>query len=233
MQSTTVRSMPPFLPELDAPLLQSLLKNPRLRAMSFTRAEAVTRIFPFLARLVLPRAVIDFERIVPAADMILIATPIRPRAQRYPSRTDRLLAQAIVETHGRPGIFQHAGEFPTLTDPEYPLADSAVDFYKNGPSFLNRYLPAWVVPHVQRLLAVLLAGGAIIYPLFSFAPKLFRSLVEYRLRSMYRRLREIEASLQKDATSSEVAALETELATIDRKISMFGVPIQHSDTFFP
>jgi hypothetical protein len=48
---------------------------------------------------------------------------------------------------------------------------------------------------------------------------------------MYRRLREIEASLQKDATS-EVAALETELATIDRKISMFGVPIQHSDTFF-
>jgi hypothetical protein len=49
---------------------------------------------------------------------------------------------------------------------------------------------------------------------------------------MYRRLREIEASLQKDATSSEVAVLETELATIDRKISMFGVPIQHSDTFF-
>ena len=112
------------------------------------------------------------------------------------------------------------------------MAEGAVDFYKNGPSLLNRYLPAWVVPHVQRLLAVLLAGGAIIYPLFSFAPKLFRSLVEYRLRSMYRRLREIEASLQKDATSSEVAALETELATIDRKISMFGVPIQHSDTFF-
>jgi hypothetical protein len=42
------------------------------------------------------------------------------------------LAQAIVEVHGRPGIFQQAGEFPTLTDPEYPLAHSARDFYKNG-----------------------------------------------------------------------------------------------------
>jgi TRAP-type uncharacterized transport system substrate-binding protein len=119
-----------FLPiALDAPILQSLLKNPRLRAMSFTEAEAVTRIFPFLVRLVLPRAVIDFERIVPAADMILIATPnvVLVRKDIHPALID-LLAQAIVETHGKPGIFQQAGEFPMLTDPEYPVAHSARDF---------------------------------------------------------------------------------------------------------
>jgi hypothetical protein len=70
---------------------------------------------------VLPRAVIDFERIVPAADMILIATPnvVLVRKDIHPALID-LLAQAIVEVHGRPGIFQQAGEFPTLTDPEYP-----------------------------------------------------------------------------------------------------------------
>jgi hypothetical protein len=77
--------------------------------------------------------VIDFERIVPAADMILIATPnvVLVRKDIHPALID-LLAQAIVEVHGRPGIFQQAGEFPTLTDPEYPLAHSARDFYKNG-----------------------------------------------------------------------------------------------------
>jgi hypothetical protein len=49
---------------------------------------------------------------------------------------------------------------------------------------------------------------------------------------MYRRLREIEASLQKDAAISEVLAFEAELASIDRKISNFGVPTQYSDLLF-
>src|SRR5260370_39522258 len=85
-------------------------KNPWLRRLSFTEAEAVTRIFPFLARLVLPRAVIDFERIIPSTDLILIATPnvVLVRNDVHPALID-LLAQAIVEAHGRPGIFQQAG----------------------------------------------------------------------------------------------------------------------------
>jgi NMT1-like family len=132
-----------FLPfALDAPILLSLLKNPRVRPMSFTEAEALTRIFPFLVRLVLPRAVIDFESIIPATDMILIASPnaVLVRKDIHPAFIN-LLAQAIIGEHGRPGVFQKAGEFPTQTDPEYPMSASAVDFYKNGPSFLNKYCP--------------------------------------------------------------------------------------------
>jgi uncharacterized protein len=62
------------------------------------------------------------------------------------------------------------------------MAESAVDFYKNGPSLLSRYLPFWLVPHVQRLLAVLLAAGAIVYPLFHFVPKLYQWLLQDRIR---------------------------------------------------
>ena len=112
------------------------------------------------------------------------------------------------------------------------MADGAVDFYKNGLPFLDKYLPHWVVPHVQRLFAALLAGGAIAFPLFSFAPKLFKSLVQYRLGSMYRRLRAIEAKLQQCASPAEVSAFETELDGIDRQIHLLGVPVQHSDLFF-
>jgi hypothetical protein len=141
--------------------------------MSFTEAEAVTRIFPFLVRLVLPRAVIDFEKIIPATDMILIATPnvVLVRKDIHPALID-LLAQTIVEAHGKPGVFQQAGEFPTLIDPEYLVAQSARDFYKNGPSFLNRYLPFWMTNYVQRIVAVLVAVIAIVLPMFNFAPKL-------------------------------------------------------------
>ena len=42
----------------DAPAISSLLRNPSVRLMSFPRAEAFTRIFPDLVRLVLPQGVI-------------------------------------------------------------------------------------------------------------------------------------------------------------------------------
>ena len=217
----------------DAPILQALLRDSRVRLMSVTDAEALTRFFPFLVRLVLPRGAIDYAKKIPASEIVLFATTnsILVRNDLHPSHIS-LLAQALKETHNKRELFQEAGEFPTLTDPEFPMAEGAVDFYKNGLPFLDKYLPHWVVPHVQRLFAALLAGGAIAFPLFSFAPKLFKSFVQYRLGSMYRRLRAIEARLQQCASPLEVSALEAELEGIDRQIHLLGVPMQHSDLFF-
>jgi hypothetical protein len=86
--------------------------------MSFTEADALIRILPFLTRWVLPRAVINCEKIVPASDTVLIAASnlVLVRKDIHPAVID-LLAQAIVETHGKPGMFEQAGEFPTQTDP--------------------------------------------------------------------------------------------------------------------
>jgi hypothetical protein len=217
----------------DAPIVQSLIRDRSVRLMSFSRSKALTRILPFLVPLELAQGMIDFEKNIPAPDVTLVATgnSVLIRSDLHPAIIN-LLTQTLLEAHREPGLFQQFGEFPTLTDPEFPMAESARDFYRNGPPFLNKYLPFWLVPHVQRLLAVLLASGAMVFPLFSFAPKLFTSFVKYRLGSMYRRLREIEASLQKHATNAEVTAFEVELASIDRKISNLGVPTQHSDLFF-
>ena len=176
-----------FAPE--APILHALLKNPNFRPMSFTEAEALTRIYPHLVRLVLPRGVIDYEK-TPANDVIIIATTnvLLVRKDIHPAIID-LLAQTILEAHSVAGLFQRVGDFPTQTDPEYPFAQSALDFYKNGPSFLNRYLPFWMTSYVRRTIAVLATVIAIVLPLFSYTPKLYRGFVTYRLGAMYRRLR--------------------------------------------
>jgi TRAP transporter TAXI family solute receptor len=220
-----------FAPE--APIISTLLQDPNVRLMSFADEEALTRIFPFLVRLVLPHGVIDYERNIPATDMTVIATTnaVLVRDDIHPAIIN-LLVQTMLEANSGPGLFQRAGDFPTQTDPEYPVAQSALDFYKNGPSFLHRYLPFWITNYAQRIIAVLAAVIAIVLPLFSYAPKLYRWLVEDRLRSMYRRLRTIEASLQKDVAISEVSALEADLESIDRAIHILGVPIRHSDLFF-
>src|SRR5262245_2992176 len=53
----------------DAPTISSLLRNPKVRLMNFPMADAFTRIFPDLVRLVLPQGVIDLDNITPPNDV--------------------------------------------------------------------------------------------------------------------------------------------------------------------
>ena len=222
-----------LISELSAGLVQEFLRDPTVRLMNVTQAEALTRVYPFLARLVLPQGVIDFEKNIPANDVSLIAVThaVVVRKNLHPELIS-LLAQAISEKHAGAGVFQRAGDFPTQTDPEFPVAQNAIDFYKNGPSFLDRYLPFWITNYAKRIIALLATVIVIVLPLVSYAPKLYRWLVEYRLGSIYRRLRVIEASLQNCTSPSEVSALEAELESVDREIHLLGVPMQHSHLFF-
>jgi len=217
----------------DTPIIQTLLRMPGVRLMSLARAEALTRIFPDLVRLALPQGVFDIAGNIPPNDVSLISTTVHVliRDDLHPAIV-RLLLQTMIKEHGGPGIFHRAGEFPTSTDPDFPMAESAVDFYKNGPSFLQAYLPLRLSVYVKRAIALLVTGIAIGLPLFSFAPKLYRGFVEYRLGSIYRRLRAIEARLQIDVTTAEVLTLEGDLERVDQAISNLGVPMQHSQLFF-
>jgi len=217
----------------DSPLLRSLLDNPDLRLMSLARAEALPRIYPYLVRLVVPQGLFDWERNIPATEVTIVATTLNVMVRKdFHPALIALLAQAMVETHNRPGIFQQAGEFPTLTDPEYPVSDIARDFYKDGPSFLNRYLPFWMTSYAKRTIAVLVTAFAIVLPLFNYVPKLYRWFIRERVLKLYRRLRIIEQGLHTELTTSQVIGLQQDLENIERAASILAVPNRFSDLFF-
>ena len=165
--------------------------------MNFTQAEALTHIFPSLSRLILPQGVLDLEKNIPPTELNLLASKnvVVVRKNLHPELVV-LLAQIMQEEHGGSGLFQHAGEFPTQTDLEYPMAEQAVEFYKNGPSFLQRYLPFWMINYAKRMAAILVAAIAVIVPVFSFAPRLYAWLLSARLSKLYRRLRAVNAQLK-------------------------------------
>src|SRR6516165_9448561 len=107
----------------DAPTISSLLRNPKVRLMSFPMADAFTRVFPDLVRLVLPQGVIDLDSITPPNDVVLIGTTAKVlvRNDLHPQIV-QLLLQTMVEAHGGANIFQRVGEFPNAADPEFPVA---------------------------------------------------------------------------------------------------------------
>jgi TRAP-type uncharacterized transport system substrate-binding protein len=215
----------------DAPAVRTLLTNPQVRLMDFPTAEAFTRLFPDLVRLVLPKGAIEIDPPNPPNDVTLVGTTAKVliRDDLHPAVV-QLLARTMKEEHSGLGLFQRSGEFPSSFDPEYPMAQVAVDYYKNGPSFLAKYLPFWMTIYAQRLIAFSVAAIAIVFPAFSFAPRLYEWIVQTRLRSLYRRLRVVENALHVGLTASQIADLQSELADIDKATST--VPMRHSDLYF-
>jgi len=217
----------------DAPVIQLLLHNPDFKLMSFQRADTLARIFPYLVKLVMPPGVIDFEHNIPATEVTLIGTTnaILVRKDLHPEII-HLLAQTLLRTHSEAGLFQRIGEFPSQIDPEYPMAESAVDFYKNGPSLLNRYMPFWAANYIRRIIAIFVAAIAIILPLFNYAPKLYMWLVRENMSKLYRRLRIIEKGLQTELTAPQVASFQNDLEDVDKAASRLPVPMRHSALLF-
>ena len=224
-----VAILPPI--DLNAPSIQALLRDPNIRLMNVSQAEAITRLFPTLNRPVLPQGEIDLEQNIPPDDVNLIGstTAFVVRKDLHPELV-YLLAQVMKEVHGGGGVFQRPGEFPSLTDPELPMAEEALDYYRTGPSFLQRYLPCWMINYAKRVAAIQIAAVAVVIPVFTFAPRLYTWLLRLRLARLYRRLRFIEADLQKALTSDTAAVLQRELESIDRASRV--LPVRHSDQFF-
>ena len=109
------------------------------------------------------------------------------------------------------------------------MSQIAIDYYKNGPSFLQEYLPFWMTIYARRAIAFLVAMLAIALPVFSFAPKLYGWFVQERLRTLYGRIRLVENALEGEVTVLKAEALQKELADIDRATN--DVPMRNSDFY--
>jgi hypothetical protein len=216
----------------DAPGISSLLRNPKVRLMSFPMADAFTRVFPDLVRLVLPQGVIDLDRINPPNDVVLIGTTAKVlvRNDLHPQIV-QLLLQTMTEAHGGANIFQRVGEFPNAADPEYPVALAASDFYKSGPSLTQRYSPLWLSVHAQRAI-VLVAGLAIGLPTFRFLPVFYQWVMRRRLIYWYAKLKALEASFDANANAVCLPEATIEIERIEDAVSHIRFPLTFTDQLY-
>jgi TRAP transporter TAXI family solute receptor len=216
----------------DSPSVHSLLQNPNVRLMSFPTAEAFTIIFPDLVRLVLPRGVIDIDRNIPPDDVPLMGSTskVLVRSDVHPEIV-QLLLQTMVEVHGGRGIFQRSGEFPNSTDTEYPVAPAAIDFYKNGPSFMQRHVPLWLSVHAQRAIAVLVAAIALGLPTARLLPLAYNWITRRRLFYWYAQLKALEASFD-GPVAKHLSEKQAEIERIEEAVSHIRFPLTFSDQLY-
>ena len=230
----------------DAPMVQMLLQTPGIRLFNFDQAEAYSRRLPFLKHVVLPRGIVALEKDLPHEDVQLIAptATLVAKSTTHPAIIE-LLMEAATEVHGTAGWFRKAGEFPNDQYTEVPVSPVAERFYKNGPPFLQRYLPFWLANLIERMGVIIVPIIALLIPLSRILPPLYTWRVRSRVYRWYGQLREVENEVDVTASGSDAdqphdAKAQAErrtkhlarLAHIEGKVNHLVVPLSYADELY-
>ena len=137
--------------------VREMFGTPGIALLSFPRADAYTKRFPFLTKLVMPAGGISLESNWPPRETLLLApaATLVVRTDFHPALVDLILVTAA-SVHGQRGMFEAAKQFPSPEYLEFPLMGEAERYHKSGPPLLARYLPFWAATLADRVKVLLL-----------------------------------------------------------------------------
>ena len=213
-------------------MVQMLLQSPGVNLLDFAQSEAYSRRFGYLTPVVMPQGVVDLAKNIPERDMRLVAstTSLLASAKTHPAIL-QLFSQTAVNLHGSSSWFSRAGEYPSLEHSEVPLSPEAVRAIRNGPPFLQRYLPFWLANLVERMWLAMGLIIALALPLSRIVPPLYSFRIRSRVFRWYAELRDIEQS-QENGSEQPVQALLDQLDAMERKVEKVVVPLSYTDELY-
>ncbi len=217
----------------ESPAIQKLTAVPGVRLLSFARAEAYTRRFPFLTKHVLPRGVFNLAEDIPASDVVLLAPTANLVAKDslHPALA-YLLMRTASELHGSAGMLDRTGEFPAPLEAGFPLSSEARRYYASGVPFLQRYLPFWAANLVDRLWLMLVPVIAVLVPMVRAVPALLLWRVRSRIFRWYASLKEIEIQLEDNPGLEMLEDMMKRLEEAERAVNRIPVPLAYAENLY-
>jgi TRAP-type uncharacterized transport system substrate-binding protein len=211
--------------------VQRLLLQPGVALAEVPQADALSRRFPFLQTVTLPRGMVDLARDLPPDDVGMLAatTALLTHEETHPALR-QLFAQAAQQIHGGAGWFNGVRDFPNTRTSELPVSPEGDRAINGTPPFWQRYLPFWASNLLERMWLVI--GGLIVLllPLSRVVPPLYTYRVRQRVFRWYARLREVEARMEEG--EGQPSELLDELDELDRVASQITVPLAHADELY-
>jgi TRAP transporter TAXI family solute receptor len=214
-------------------LVQKLLHDTSIKLFNFTQAEALSRLYPYLTRIVLPTGVIDLAANIPAQDVSLVApgATLVVRSDLHPAIVG-LLVNAAKDIHSGPGLFQKPGEYPMALDTELPMDADAARYYKNGLPFLQRYLPFHIAVFLERMMVMIIPVATILLPLIKIVPMAYNWRIKRRIMFWYGKLKSLERQVKTDRSPSHLATYRDEIKRIEEAVSVIPIPLNYYDQVY-
>jgi hypothetical protein len=238
----------------DSDKIQQLLRVPNIRLMDFgSEAEAYVNRFPSLSKVVLREGAIEFDPLLPTADITLLSTSVAlvVRPDMQPALVS-LLTHAVVhnpkpgyDKNGDPVLFYRAGEFPSANDPEFEVPNDARVVYKQGelPVVLKNIAPrayslrvpfsytAFVSDHAATLLGMI-GILAIVLPMLRAIPAIYVWSIRRKLVYWYRKLKALERRIDTAGSRYDPDELLAEFDRIDSHVRVLRVPAYYSNQLY-
>ena len=214
--------------------VQGLLTQPGVLAVSLEQAEGLARRFPYLSLVSLKAASVDPQRNLPAHDITLLATTANLVVQDslHPALA-YLLLEAARDVHKGASLLNKPGEFPNPRGTDFPLADEAQRYYKDGRPLLQSYLPYWAANFVQRMLLILIPLLAVAVPVMKTIPDLLNWRQKQRLFRHYGILLGLERILrEKQLNADEITESTALLDKIEHDISGSKFALDFTDKVY-
>ena len=177
----------------ESPNVQRLIKNPNIRLVTFSRADAYTRLMPYFEELGVPMGGFDLGRNIPDHPIQLISTTTNLLIDdRLHPAIQVLFLEAAQAINGSKSYFSKAGEFPVYMNTEAPLSNEAKFFYEKGTPTLMKYLPFWLAEFLERMFFLILPFAAFAYPIIKSIPSYRTNLAKKQINSIYKELDKFE-----------------------------------------
>jgi TRAP-type uncharacterized transport system substrate-binding protein len=217
----------------EADVVKNMYAAPGVRLMSFIQAEAYSRIYPALTRVVLPRGALSLERDLPRESYQLVASTatLVAREDLHPALVSLLLG-AATEVHGGPGLLQKAGEFPSGRVQDFPLSETAQRYYKSGPPFLQRYLPFWIAVLADRMIILIIPLIAVAIPLMRIMPGLYAWRIRSRIYKVYGDLRVLDDEVREHYDAGRHDEYRKRLAEIEELANRRRIPLAYAGELY-
>lgn len=212
--------------------VKEMLLTRGIALLSFPRADAYTKRFPFLTKLVLPAGGLSLEANLPARETVLLApaATLVVRRDFHPALVDLLLVTAA-GVHSRRGLFEAPQQFPSADHLEFPLMDEAQRYHRSGPPLLARFLPFWAATLADRI-KVLVLPLLVLVPLARMVPPLYRWRIRSKIIRKYRDVVDVDLALAQRPSAAECDDLLARLDRIEEAVRSLRVPLGYADAHY-
>ena len=209
----------------DSPIVHELALQKDLKLMDISQAEAISRKDAAFHHLVLPRGALDLEADVPNKETNLVSstTTLLVRYDLHPALA-YLLLKAATEIHSNSGTFEKHGEFPNAKDDTFSMSKDALQFYKTGGPFWQRYLPYWLAAWFDRFIFLVIPIVAFALPLIRLVPRLYHWRLRTKIYQRYGELKFLETQIKPDATKLDYELYLQQINQIEERVDKMKMP---------
>jgi TRAP-type uncharacterized transport system substrate-binding protein len=213
--------------------MRLLMHSEDVRLFDFAQADAYTRRFGFLNKVMLPAGSVDFGRNIPAQDVRLIGPTVELVARKdlNPGLSD-LLLDAARNVHGNAGLLQNRNEFPAPLENQFKISQDASRYYHSGKSFLYRYLPFWIASLLNRILVAFLPMMLVLIPGLRLIPTVYKWRKQMQIYRWYRALLKLEREVAENPAPAKRKELIQRLDDIEAAVLKMKLPASFADQFY-